>query len=370
MSNLPAARILIVDDEVAQMKALRDSLRHEGYETVGFSSGPEALAAIREKPFDVLLTDLRMPGMDGIALVRAALETDANLVCIMMTGAGTITTAVESMKAGTLDYVLKPFKLSVILPVLARALTVRRLRLENAALQRRVRERTAELEAANRELEAFSHSVSHDLRAPLRWIGGYSHLLEEELGPQLAGRGQELLGNIQDSVEQMGKLIEGLLNLARLGRQPLSKQPVKISTLVQQVLAELGQEQPNRQIEVGVEELPEVVGDPVLLRQVVVNLLSNAFKFTRGKEPALIEVGCQRQGGETAFFVRDNGAGFDMNYAAKLFGVFQRLHRPDQFEGIGVGLSIVQRVIQRHGGRVWAIAEPDKGATFYFTIPP
>jgi light-regulated signal transduction histidine kinase (bacteriophytochrome) len=166
----------------------------------------------------------------------------------------------------------------------------------------------------------------------------------------------------------MGRLIDDLLRLSRLGRQPLSKEPVSIRALVEEVLAQLREEQPDRHIEIRVADLPDAVGDRSLLKQVFVNLLSNAFKFTRRREAAILEVGCKEQDGETIYFVRDNGAGFDMQFAQRLFGVFQRLHRAAEFEGTGVGLSIVQRIVRRHGGRVWAEAEADKGATFLFTL--
>jgi hypothetical protein len=358
-----------VDDEAAQMKALCDTLRDHGYETVGFTTGKAALEALGETKFDLLLTDLMMPEMDGIALLRAALETDPHLVGIMTTGAGTITSAVEAMKAGALDYILKPFELSVILPVLSRALTVHRLRMENAALGRRVRERTTELEAANKELEAFSYSVSHDLRAPLRAVDGFSSMLLNQYSPQLPAEARRLLNKVSTSTRRMGQLIDDLLRFSRLGRQSLSKQPVNISALVHDVIDDLRKEQGDRRIEIRVGDLPDGVGDPSLLKQVFVNLLSNAFKFTRHRESAVIEVGCRQHEGETLLFVRDNGAGFDMQYAEKLFGVFQRLHGSEEFEGTGVGLSIVQRIILRHGGRIWADAGVDKGATFYFTLP-
>ncbi len=367
-NTAPATRILIVDDEAAQMKALCDTLRDQGYETAGFRSGQAALAALREAKFDLLLTDLMMPEMDGIALVRAARESDPDLVSVMMTGAGTIATAVETMKAGALDYILKPFELSVILPVLSRALTIRRLRMENVALERQLRERTVELEAANQELEAFSYSVSHDLRAPLRAVDGFSQILLKESESRLSEREQQLLLKISSSAAQMGELIEGLLNLSRLGRQPLSKRPLNLTALVGQVLDELGKEREGRQLEIRVSELPECLGDPALLKPVFVNLISNAIKFTRAKETAIVEIGWREQNGEEVFFVRDNGAGFDMRYAHKLFGAFQRLHNRDEFEGTGIGLSIVQRVIRRHGGRIWAEAEVGKGARFYFTL--
>jgi len=369
MSEHPLIRILVVDDEARQMTALCETLRDHGYETTGYSSSVAALAALKGSKFDLLLTDLMMPELDGIALLRAAHEIDGDLVGIMMTGHGTIDTAIESMKAGALDYILKPFKLSVVLPVLSRALTVQRLRLENAALERRVRERTAELEAANKELEAFSYSVSHDLRAPLRHIDGFSHRLAKDYGAQLPPPAQHLIQKISSGAQRLGLLIDDLLNLSRFSRQPLAKRIVSLATLVEQVLGDLHGEREGRQVEIRPGHLPECLGDASLLKQVFINLLANALKFTRKRELAIIEIESREDSGELICTIRDNGAGFDMQYAGKLFGVFQRLHSTDEFEGTGVGLSIVHRIIHRHGGRIWAEAEVDKGATFHFTLP-
>jgi two-component system sensor histidine kinase/response regulator len=369
MPDHPLTRILVVDDEARQMTALCDTLRDHGYETAGYSSSTAALAALKESKFDLLLTDLMMPEMDGIALLRAAHEIDGDLVGIMMTGHGTIDTAIEAMKAGALDYILKPFKLSVVLPVLSRALTVQRLRLENADLERRVRERTAELEAANKELEAFSYSVSHDLRAPLRHIDGFAQRLVKDYADQLPPPAHRLLERVCHGAQRLGLLIDDLLNLSRFSRQPLAKRNVNLASLVEQVLGELHSEREGRQVEIHLGHLPECLGDASLLKQVFINLLSNALKFTRKREPAIIEIECQAQPGELMFTIRDNGAGFDMQYAGKLFGVFQRLHSTEEFEGTGVGLSIVHRIIHRHGGRTWAEAETNKGATFRFTLP-
>jgi two-component system sensor histidine kinase/response regulator len=367
MNEIPP-RILIVDDETAQMRALCNTLQDHHYETTGFSAPKEALAAIRHQEFDLILADLMMPEMDGISLLKAALEMNPDLVGIVMTGQGTIDTAVKAMKAGAVDYILKPFKLSAILPVLSRALAIRRLRAENVELTRSVRKHAAELEEANKELESFSYSVSHDLRAPLRAVDGFTGMVLARYSDEMPPDAKRLLLQVESSAKRMGQLIEDLLRFSRLGRQPLSSGQVKVFELVKTIVQELRNEAGDRELEIRIAELPDVIGDSSLLRQVFVNLLSNAFKFTR-KNKALIEIGCETGGQENVFFVRDNGAGFDMAYSQKLFTVFHRLHAEDQFEGTGVGLSIVQRIVQRHGGRIWAEAEVGKGATFFVALP-
>jgi two-component system sensor histidine kinase/response regulator len=369
MPELPPARLLIVDDEQKQMQALCNTLCEEGYMTSGFTSAAEALSALGKNSFDLLLTDLMMPGIDGIGLIDRALKIDPTLVGIVMTGQGTIDTAVQAMKAGALDYILKPFKLSAILPVLSRALAVRQLRLDKATLERHVRERTLELEAANRELEAFAHSVSHDLRAPLRHVESYMKIALAEFSSQIPAEAQGLLNQSLASARRMSQLIEDLLRLSRFGTQPLAKSRVHVAALVKEALDELRKDQGNRRMEIRVGELTDCTGDPSLLKQVFFNLLSNAVKFTRQREKALIEVDAYREPGQTVYWIRDNGVGFDMKYAEKLFGVFERLHPASEFEGTGVGLSLVQRIIQRHGGRIWAEAEVNQGAKFSFSLP-
>ncbi len=362
-------RVLVVDDESAQMRALCHTLPNHGYDTIGFSDGETALAELRRTKCELLLADLMMPGMNGIRLLQNAREIDPDLVGIIMTGAGTIATAVEAMQAGALDYILKPFNLSVIVPVLERALTVRRLRLENAELGRRVRERTIELEAANKELEAFSYSVAHDLRGPLTVIIGDIDLLIEDYGAQLPVKGREILNSVMVAGEHMERLTAGLLRLSQLSRQPLTKCVIDMASLVREVLGELTRVHAGRSIAFHVGNLPNAVGDEALLKQVVTNLLANAFKFTRTRDDPRIELSARRATGENIYAVRDNGAGFDMQTADKLFAAFQRFHSAEQYEGTGIGLSIAARVIQRHGGRIWADAEVDKGATFYFSLP-
>ena len=239
----------------------------------------------------------------------------------------------------------------------------------NDALERRVAERTAQLEAANKELEAFSYSVSHDLRAPLRAVIGYAGILEEDHAPHLDTNAKRILGIVRDEARRMGGLIDDLLAFSRTGRQSMRAVPVDMTAMAREALAELQRLEPEREVEVRVGEIPAGHADPALVRQVWSNLIGNALKFTRRTRPARVEIGGERRGDECVYFVRDNGSGFDMQYAGKLFGVFQRLHRQEDFEGNGVGLALVQRIVTRHGGRTWAEGAVDGGATFYFSLP-
>ncbi|HEY6517012.1 MAG TPA: response regulator [Steroidobacteraceae bacterium] len=379
-------RLLVVDDEAAQVQALCHTLEDEGYSVKGFTGAGAALAALQAGAFDIVLTDLTMPGMDGIAFLNAARAIDPGLAGIVMTGHGTIATAVEAMQAGALDYILKPFDLRVILRVLARTQAMLRLRRENAALLARLSARTVELEAANRdlsvanrELEAFSYSVSHDLRAPLRTIDGLLRVVQEDFGAGIAPEAHRHFETICAQASRMSELIEDLLRLARLGREPLGKRTVDVRTLVQEVVAELQAAEPTRHADIKIGDLPQAQADPSLLRQVWVNLVANALKFTRRREHVLIEISAAAQAGDKGrgpggaeqklYSIRDNGAGFDPRRAERLFGIFQRLHAAKDFEGTGVGLSIARRIVELHGGSIWAEGEPDRGAAFHFTLP-
>jgi PAS domain S-box-containing protein len=245
-----------------------------------------------------------------------------------------------------------------------------KIRQLNVELEQRVVERTAQLQAANQELEAYSYSVSHDLRAPLRHVLGFVELLQKDAGPSLSEKNLRHLTTISDAAKRMGDLIDDLLAFSRLGRASLQKTEVNLDELVREALGEFQEDMKLRKIAWNIHPLPPVQADRALLRMVLVNLVSNAVKFTGARAEAKIEIGCTPNGnGETVIFIRDNGAGFDPQYTKKLFGVFQRLHSHDEFEGTGIGLANVQRIIHRHGGRTWAEGVVDGGATFYFSIP-
>jgi PAS domain S-box-containing protein len=257
-----------------------------------------------------------------------------------------------------------PLVISVIRDVSDRRAVESQINALNADLERRV----AELAAVNRELESFSYSVSHDLRAPLRSIDGFSQALLEEYGDILAGEGQDYLRRVRAATQRMGELIDDLLNLARVTRREMRSEPVDLSALAHTIAAQLQRNEPDRTVTVSVQEGLVARGDPQLLRLVLENLLGNAWKFT-GKSPAArIDFGMTTQNGAPVYYVRDNGVGFDMAYSEKLFGAFQRLHAMTEFPGTGIGLATVQRIVTRHGGRVWAEAAVGRGATFYFTL--
>ena len=275
----------------------------------------------------------------------------------------------RQMAATLADYVseLQSLNESLERRVAGRTEEIRRL---NDELEERVRTRTRELESALRHMESFSYSISHDLRSPLRAVNGYAEILLEDFGPNLPAEAQGYLGKMATNVTRMGDLIDDLLTFSRLNRHPLLIKSVDAAAIARQVLEEMDGEREGRTVEVVIGNLPPCPADPSLLKQVFANLIGNALKYSRRREDARIEVGSFLQDGSPVYFVRDNGVGFDMTYADKLFGVFQRLHSQAEFEGTGVGLAIVHNIISRHGGRVWAEAEVGKGATFFFNLPP
>lgn len=291
---------------------------------------------------------------------------------------------------GRVDFGGVPSILGTLLDITERKRSEREIQKLNLELEQRVRDRTAELEAANREMESFSYSVSHDLRAPLRHIQGYTEILTKSTAGTLNDKALYYLKTISDASTEMGKLIDDLLAFARMGKVEMKRSRVPLGAIVEDIVQHIGPANPDRNIEWQIGALPDLLGDAAMLKQVLVNLIDNAVKYSRRKDPARIEIGIQDSAngepglsaeadaspvasgneGLVTFFIRDNGAGFDMRYAHKLFAVFQRLHRPDDFEGTGIGLAIIRRIIERHGGRAWAEGKLNEGATFYFTFRP
>ena len=341
---------------------------------------PDADAALARLPrradeaaaYDAVLVDYLLPGCDGLELLRTLRQAlGLDLPVVLVTGQGSEEVAVLAMQLGATDYLVKHegYLLALAATIEGAVHRVDAAR-ERASLERRVAARTAELEAAQRELEAFTYSASHDLRAPLRSIDALAALLQSEHGGALDDAGRRLLALMRESTAQMDRLLVGLLELSRSTRQPLQLGDVQPALLVRHVLDEHRDEIRTRGVEVAVGALPPCHGDLTLLRQVWANLIGNALKYTRRTPAARIEIGAEPGGADAGpvYFVRDNGCGFDMAHAGKLFGAFCRLHRADEYEGTGVGLAIVQRLVQRHGGRIWAEAAPGAGACLRFTL--
>lgn len=385
-------RILAVDDSLTYLQTLSAALVQDGYSVVPARSGEEALQLLAAQSVDCILLDLVMPEMSGDETCRRIKQSTAwrGIPVVMLTARDDREAMIEGFKAGADDFVCKSSEFELLGARLRAQLRRKQYEDENRRIRDKMLQQEAEaaesrfhreladmrarlledLALANKDLEAFSYSVSHDLRAPLRAINGYTRILLHDFAAQLPSEAQQLLDSVRDNAVQMGRLIEDLLAFSRLGRESLRKRRVDLGELVARVLQDLDAEQQGRCVKITVGILGHCEADPSLLKQVLFNLIANAIKFTRKRDVALIEINRKEgNGGDPPiYFVKDNGAGFDPRYAAKLFGVFQRLHRFEDFEGTGVGLAIVQRIIQRHGGRVWAETELNNGATFLFTL--
>jgi DNA-binding response OmpR family regulator len=341
-------KILVVDDAAANRQLLTNLLMTHGYTVHPASDGELAMEFIHTTLPDLILLDIRMPGMDGFELCRRlkADERTNAIPIIFISISEDEHEKVKAFQAGAVDYITKPFQSE---EVLARV----RNHLHLQELTDHLREQTIQLEATNRELEAFAYSVSHDLRAPLRHIDGFLELLKKEAGTALNEQSRHYMEAICKAAKKMGLLIDDLLSFSRMGRHALSFEQVALGRLVREVVRELEPDSTGKTIEWRIGGLPSVQGDERMLRIVLTNLISNALKFTRTRPQAWIEIGSlPAQEAEVVIYVRDNGVGFDMNYADKLFCVFQRLHRADEFEGTGVGLATVNRIIARHGPKV------------------
>jgi two-component system NtrC family sensor kinase len=389
-SLLAPKKILTVDDSETSLRELADLLQADGYEVVLARSGEQALELLAVQPVDCILLDLIMPGIGGketcrrmknIAMVR-------DIPVIILTAVDDRDSMIQGLAAGADDYIAKSSDFDLLRArVLAqirrkqfedenRLIREQLLRAEMEAMEAQTAQKVAEARAAlveelemkNRELEAFSYSVAHDLRAPLRSIDGFSQALLEDCGDKLDETGKLHLRYVRESAQGMAVLIDGMLSLARVARSELRNEMVDLTELAQDIFAQLRKSAPDRSISTIAADDLVVEGDPRLLKVVLENLLGNAWKFTTKCAAPEIEFGIVAGSTPRTYFIRDNGAGFDMTYKEKLFGVFQRLHSVNEFEGTGIGLATVQRIVIRHGGRVWAESVVDRGATFYFTL--
>lgn len=374
VSGERGARVLVVEDDGVLALDLAETLDDLGYTVAGTATrGEEAIDLARLLQPNLILMDVGLAGdIDGIAAAEA-IRDEHDVPVVFLTAHADDDTLHRATRSDASAYLVKPFKPPDLRCVIEIALhkhaTDMRLRENERWLEQTLQQRTAALEAANRELEAFNYSVAHDLRAPLRGIDSFSQLLIERHSQQLDEEGLAYLSRVRSAAGRMSQLIDALLSLAQVGRGELQPIDLDFSYLVQSVASELAAANPERSVAVTIAPRMRAYGDSRLLRIVVANLLENAWKFTGRREQPAIEVGLRTNTKVPTYFVRDNGAGFDQEYASRLFGAFQRLHSDRDFPGTGIGLAIVHRVIARHGGTVWAESRPEQGATFDFTLP-
>jgi two-component system, sensor histidine kinase and response regulator len=376
--------VLLVDDKTENLLALESILEAPGYHLVRAQSGQEALLALLAHDYAAIVLDVQMPGMSGIELaqiIRARRKTQH--IPILFLTAHSEENAIAGYQAGAVDFLTKPLQPAVLRSKVAvfaelfRKSSALKAEIEErrqaeeriGQLNTELSDRVEELAAANAELESFSYTVSHDMRAPLRQVSGFIALLQEGLRDRQNEQDAEYMDLIEKATKRMGLLIDDLLRFSRFGRMDLNRETVSLAPLVEQVRETLAPALSGREVRWTIGALPEVQGDAALLRQVFANLIDNALKFTRPQAKAEIEIGARREHGEHVFFVRDNGVGFDPRFADKLFGVFQRLHTGAEFEGTGIGLASVRRIIQRHNGRSWAESVAGQGTVVYFSLP-
>ncbi len=401
-SALAPKRVLTVDDSLTYLEEIRAALCEDGYEVVRASSGQAALELLEVESFDCILLDLIMPGMSGTELCRIlkARPGVRDIPLVILSAVDEKASMIDGINVGADDYVVKTQSFDVIRARVRAQLRRRQFEEETRRIHQELLQKEADTKAArlvadarqellveleaknaeleaknaelarlNKELETFAYSVSHDLRQPLRGMDGFSRALLEQYAPQLDDKAQHYLRRIGAGATRMGELIDGILTLSRVSRATLVERPVRLSERARGIVERLRDGAPDRRVTVVIDEVDVVHGDPQLLESLLENLLGNAWKFTvRTAEPR-IHFGQVAAEGVSEFYVSDNGAGFDAHYADKLFGPFQRLHSSEAFEGTGIGLATAQRIVHRHGGRIWAEGRVDGGATFSFTLP-
>lgn len=397
-SLLSPKRVLAVDDSITYLEKLAEELRHEGYDVVRAQSGQEALALLEVEKVDCVILDLLMPGMSGNHTCQRMKANPRlrDIPVIILTASEGRDAVIDGINAGADDYVGKSASFDVIKARLRAQLRRKQIEDENRSIRdnlnrqeteariahevaearnelldelSRKNEKLAyhveELKRLNVEMQTFAYSVSHDLRQPLRGMNGFSRILLEKYGDQLDEQGKHYLNRIRLGAERMGRLVDGLLVLSRVSQIPIERRSVPVGKVAARILQQLRDSEPERKAEFVVDEDLVVQADPNLLESTIENLLGNSWKFTQEKDITRIEFGALR---EAICYVKDNGAGFEMEYASRLFGPFQRLHPAERFEGTGVGLATVQRIIHRHGGKIWAESKPEVGTTFFFTL--
>jgi signal transduction histidine kinase len=360
--------VLIIDDDPANLGALSGYLGQMGLEVLVARDGASGLEKARYARPNLILLDVRMPGVNGFEICERlkAEQSTQDIPVIFMTALTKTEHKVKGFEAGGVDYITKPLQFEEVLARVATHLQLNDLRKN---LEQKVEQRTAELEASNKELERLCYSMSHNLRAPLRHIDGYVELLLSRCHEGLSDKDLYYLETVAGSARQMGELLDDLLQFLRTGRAETQQESIDMGRVLQEALAHVQETSAGRAIEWVIDELPRVRGDYSQIRQIWVNLLENAVKFTQPKESPRIKISSHDGSHEIIFAVSDNGVGFDMQYSDNLFGVFQRLHSQDAFDGTGIGLATVQLIVNRHGGKVWAEAKPNRGATFYFSLP-
>jgi signal transduction histidine kinase len=368
----PAVRILVVDDERLQQQALIDVLTLEGYTARGCDDSHQAIQKLQQGEFDLLITDLQMPGINGIDLIRQAQVINPELPAILVTGHASVESAVAAMRSGVFDYVTKPFRLSTMVAAVERALERHRLRKANAALQTEVKKQNEELKVINRELDTFAARLSHDLRGPIANMRG---ILAEVLNDDSLGLPEDLKMLLRAGVRSGDvalKMVRDLLDFARLGHKELSLTAVDLQQLVQLALPDLLVNHPRKDVEVTVEALPTVLGHEGLLHQVFTNLIGNALKYSKQSSPPKIKISSEFRPLENLWeiSISDNGIGFNPELSHQLFRPFHRLENSSSFSGEGMGLATVKRIVERHGGSVGAIGNQGSGATFTIKLQP